>query len=487
MLKKILMLVGVVVVALVAVVMFKAATFSSKQLKVKPVKVDIDEKGVAQRLAASVRFRTISFENPKMFKGKPFADLLKFIEKSYPLVHKNLKKEVINNYSLLYTWKGSDSSLKPFMIMGHTDVVPVAKGTLKDWKHPPYSGKIVNGAIWGRGTLDDKVAVFGALEAVEALLAKNFKPKRTLYLSFGHDEEIGGHQGAQAIAKLLKKRGVTLEYVIDEGMVITKGILPGVKKPVALIGLAEKGNVSLKLSLKGKGGHSSMPPKHTSIGLLSSAIHRLERNQMPPRLEGPTGTMFEYAGPEMSFGMRLVFANMWLFKPLVIGLLEKKKSTNATIRTTTAATIFSSGTKENVLPTHATAIVNFRILPGDSVKSVIAHVKKVIKDKRIKVELGSGFNNEPSSVSPTKVMGFKVIQRTIGEIFPDAVVAPNLVIGGTDSLHYKIVCKNIYRFLPLSVTSADLKRIHGTNERIVAKNYANIVRFYIQLVRNSQK
>ncbi len=487
MLKKVLMFLGLTIAGLLAVVLVKTATFSSKQVQMKPVKVSVDVQAVAKRLAESIRFRTISFEDSKQFQGKPFLDLIQFLEKSFPLVHKHLKVEKVNKYSLLYMWKGSDPSLKPFLLMGHTDVVPVAGGTLKDWKHPPYSGKIVDGAIWGRGSLDDKVAVLGALEGVEALLAQNFKPKRTLFLAFGHDEEIGGSDGARAIAARLKKRGVTLEYVLDEGMVITNGIVPGVKKPVALIGLAEKGYVTLKLSIKGKGGHSSMPPKHTSIGVLSSAIHRLERNPMPARFQGPTAKLFEYVGPEMSFGLKAVFANLWLFKPVVMGILKKKKSTHATIRTTTAVTMFNSGTKDNVLPIHASATVNFRVLPGDSIKGVLEHVKKVINSDQIEVRYANpNFFIEPSPVSPVDAKGFKVVQRSIREIFPKAVVAPNLVIGGTDSRHFTTLTKNIYRFLPISVKSADLKRIHGTNERILVDNYADVVRFYQQLIRNSQ-
>ncbi|TNE46025.1 MAG: M20 family peptidase [Deltaproteobacteria bacterium] len=487
MLKKVLMFLGLAIVGLLAIVLVKTAMFSSKQVQVKPVKVSVDAQTVAKRLAESIRFRTISFEDSKQFKGKPFLDLIQFIEKSFPLVHKHLKVEKINKYSLLYTWKGSDPSLKPFLLMGHTDVVPVATGTLKDWKHPPYSGKIVDGAIWGRGSLDDKVAVIGVLEGVEALLAQKFKPKRTLYLAFGHDEEIGGNYGHKAIGARLKKRGVTLEYVLDEGMLITDGILPGVKQPVALVGLAEKGYVTIKLSIKGKGGHSSMPPKHTSIGLLSTAVHRLERNPMPARIHGPTAKMFEYAGPEMSFGLKAVFANLWLFRPVVMGILKKKKSTHATIRTTTAVTMFNSGTKENVLPVHASVVINFRILPGDSIKSVVAHVKKVINNDNIKVSYANAkFFTEPSPVSSIDAKGFKVVQRSIREIFPSAIVAPNLVVGGTDSRHYISLCKNIYRFVPIKMKPSDVKRIHGTNERIMVDNYADIVRFYQQLIRNSQ-
>lgn len=486
MLKKLLKLIGITLLLVLVAVAANTWLFSSKQVQVQPVTIAVDTQAVAQRLSQSITFPTISHEHPKQFDPKPFVGFHQFLQQTYPRVHQHLKREMVNQYSALYTWTGTDPKLQPYLLMGHLDVVPVAPGTEKDWKYPPFSGKIAEGAIWGRGTLDDKCAVLGILEAVEALLQQGYRPKRTVYLAFGHDEEISGKQGAQAIAALLKQRGIKLAYVLDEGMVIVHGIVPGIKKPTALIGLAEKGYLTVQLSVKGTGGHSSMPPKQTAIGVLSSAIHRLERNQMPAHYHGPTAEMFTYLGPEMALGLKMVFANLWLFRPLVKRILAAKPSTNASIRTTTAVTLVEGGVKDNVLPIHAKATVNFRILPGDTIDSVTAHVHRIVQDKRVQVSvLHPEFGKNPSPVSPTNTASFATLQRTIREIFPDAIVAPNLMLGGTDSRHFIELSPNIYRFLPLSLTSPDLDRIHGTNERITLENYANIVRFFLRLIQNS--
>lgn len=483
--KKALLVLGGLVLLFLVVLLVGALTFRSQQLtSFKPVQLKVDEAALAARLSKAIQLKTISHQDPKKTSKEAFVALHKHLETSFPKVHATLKREVVNQHSLLYTWQGSDKARKPALLLAHMDVVPVEPDTRKGWKHPPFSGLIRGGFIWGRGTMDDKSSVVGILEAVEHLLAKGFKPKRTFYFAFGHDEEIGGEQGAMKIAALLKKRKVKLAYVQDEGLVITKGILKQVDKPIALIGIAGKGYVSLELSVQGKGGHSSMPPAHTTVGRLSSAIHKLERKPMPARLEGPVRKLFEYTGPEMSFPMRMLFGNLWLLGGLVKGQLAKKAPTNAMIRTTMAATMFNAGVKENVLPSKATAVVNFRILPGDSSKKVLAHVKQTIADDSIKVKVLPG-KKEPSLISSTTSASFQVFQKTVHQLFPKAVVAPSLVIGFTDSRHFKAVTENTYRFIPIRVTPADLGRIHGTNERISTKNYAEVVRFYIQLLKNS--
>lgn len=485
MLKRILLGIGLLLGLLIALLVGRALMFPSKQITVKPVTVEVDAKEVAGRLAEAVRFKTISHQDPKQFDPKPFLALHAFMQKSFPNAHKVLTREVINQYSLLYTWKGSDTSLPPVVLMGHMDVVPVQKGTEKDWKHPPYSGKLADGAIWGRGTLDDKVAVIGLMEAAEFLAKKGFQPTRTIYFAFGHDEEIGGNDGAKKIAELLAKRKVKAAFVVDEGMAVTHGIMAGLGAPMALIGLAEKGYVTVRLKARSSGGHSSMPPRESAAGILSRAVLRLEKNPMPARIVGATRQLLNFVGPEMNFGNKLVISNLWLLEGVLRGILEKKPSTNATLRTTTAVTILRAGVKDNVLPITAEALVNFRILPGDSVQSVVAHVKKVINDKRVKVDKGeAGLNKEPSPVSDTNTKGFVSMHKSIRQVFHKAKVAPGLVLGGTDSRHFINVSQQIYRFLPIEVTSKDLKRLHGTNERITVSNYAKAVQFYIQLLRN---
>jgi carboxypeptidase PM20D1 len=484
--KKIFLLLILCLVALASVLLVNTFRFASKQVQVEPVNgVALDRDAVAGRLAQALRFQTVSYADETQFRGEEFIRLHKFLEESFPRVHSTLTKEVVSDYSLLYTWKGREDVGRPILLMSHQDVVPVEPGTEGNWTQPPFEGRINDGYIWGRGALDDKMGVLGILEAVELLLGQGFQPKRTIYLAFGHDEEVGGRNGAAKIVALLQSRGVKLDYILDEGSGITEGILPGISAPVALIGIAEKGILSLELSVEGEGGHSSTPPPHTAVGILSRAIYKLEENQMHVSTRGVIGQMFDHVGPEMPFGRKIVLANLWLFRPLVEHQLAASPPTNAAIRTTTAATIIEGGVKENVLPSKTRAVVNFRILPGDSIQGVIDHVVRAINDSRVKVARYGETANEPSAISSTDSPGYQSVQRTIRQLFQGTVVAPSQVIAATDSRHYAGLSDSIYRFAPITVGPEDLKRIHGTNERISVENYAQCVRFYHQLIINS--
>jgi carboxypeptidase PM20D1 len=484
--KKILVLLALCLVALVAVLLVNTFRFKSKQVQVESISaLAVDKEAVAGRLAQALRFQTVSYQDANQFRAEEFTGLHKFLEQSFPRVHATLTREVVGDYSLLYTWKGLDDTAKPILLMSHQDVVPVEPGTEGSWTQPPFEGRITDGYIWGRGALDDKMGVMGILEAVELLLSQGFQPKRTIYLAFGHDEEIGGRNGATKIAALLQSRGVALDYILDEGSAVTNGLIPGVASPVALIGIAEKGILSVELTVESEGGHSSTPPPQTAIGILSKAVSRLEENQMPGSIKGVVGQMFQYAGPEMSFGKKIVFANLWLFRPLVERQMAASAPTNASMRTTTAATIIEGGVKENVLPSKARAVVNFRILPGDSVQSVLDHVTQTINDARVHVARYGETAGEPSAVSNIESAGYQAIERTVRQVFQGSVVAPSQVIGATDSRHYGALSNSIYRFAPLLVRSEDLKRVHGTNERISVENYAQCVGFYHQLILNS--
>lgn len=484
--KKILLVLALAFVVLVSVLLINTFRFKSRQVQVEPIKaVNVDPDVVAQRLAQSIRFQTISYQDPTQIKFEEFLGLHKYLAQTFPRIHATLTRELVGNYSLLYTWKGRNEKAKPVLLMAHQDVVPVEPETLAKWEQPPFEGRIAGGYIWGRGALDDKASLLASMEAVEMLLSQGFQPDRTIYLAFGHDEEVGGGAGATNIAEVLRSRNVELEYVLDEGLAITEGILPDIIKPVALIGVAEKGSVSLELTVEVAGGHSSAPPPHTAIGILSMAINRLEEHQMPASIEGVPRQMFDYVGPEMPFGRKLVMANLWLFKPLVERKLSAAPSTNAGIRTTTAATIIEGGLKENVLPSRARAVVNFRILPGDSIEGVTSHVSQTINDPRIKVNRFGPFASEPSPVSNVNAMGYQTIEKTIRQLFPEVLVAPALVIGGTDSRHYVKSTNNIYRFAALHIGPDDLRRAHGINERVSVADYAGCVKFYYHLIKNS--
>jgi carboxypeptidase PM20D1 len=482
--KKILLTVGAVLLLLFAILAVRAVTVESRQIQATPVKdLPIDARAAAERLAAAVRFSTISHEDGKNVEATAFLGLHQHLERSFPHVHAALTREVVADYSLLYTWRGKNPSLPPILLMSHMDVVPVEPGTEKNWTHPAFSGAIDGGYVWGRGTLDDKVGVLAILEAAEVLFRKGFQPERTLYFAFGHDEEVGGRKGAAAIAKLLEQRGVRPEFILDEGGIVADGMVPGVVNPVALISTAEKGYLSVELMAEAEGGHSSMPPRHGAIGRLAEAIEKLEANPLPARIDGATKRSFEYLAPEMPFGPRLAIANLWLFGPLVERQFASDPAANARIRTTTAATVFQAGFKENVLPQSARAVVNFRILPGDSIAGVLQHVRDTV-GPGIRVTPTGTSNSEPSPESEVGAPAFKLIQTTLAEIFPNIVVSPNLLSGGTDTKHYVRLSRNVYRFVPMRVKAEDLARIHGTNERVGVENYGEVVRFYAQLMRN---
>ena len=477
-------LIGTVVLAvgLMAGMSLRAYSTGSRQEAVTAVpKLAIDEMAVAMRLSGAVRFRTISLDERPDASADAFLGLHDYLAARFPGVHRSLKLEKVGQYSLLYTWPGSDPSLKPIMLMAHQDVVPIAPGTEKDWQHDPFGGEIADGFVWGRGAWDDKSNLLAVLEALENLIAKGARPKRTILVASGHDEEVGGERGAHAIADLLKSRGTQLEFVIDEGSLIAEGINRRVAKPMAAIGIAEKGALTLSLAVEMAPGHSSMPPKVTSIGTLAAAIDRLENNQMPARIGGVAMEFFETLAPEMDDFNRVMLSNLWLTEPMVRARLEGQPAMNAMLRTTTAVTVINGGNKANVLPAQANALVNFRILPGDSMGAVERHVREQISNPSITVaHVGAG--RDPSPVSSPKTPAYSSIAHTIREVFPDAIVAPGLVIAGTDSRHMTELTTNVYRFLPVRATGDDLARFHGTNERISIANYADLIRFFQRLI-----
>lgn len=476
---------GVVLFLLIGILVWNTSQFDSKQLTDVPAAptVPIGDSAVSH-LSQSIQFRTVSYQDPSLTDSTQFEGFISFIEATFPLVHSRLTKERINDYALLFELKGSDPSLKPVLMMGHYDVVPVIQGTEKMWKKAPFKGIVEDGFVYGRGTLDDKSTVMGLLEAVEHLLQQNHQPKRTLYLAFGHDEEVSGHLGGRTIAQTLEKRGVQLEMVIDEGGTIKTDGVAGLTQPIALIGIAEKGYTSLSLTARGEGGHSSMPPAKTSIGILAMAIDQLQNNPFESSLEGTVGEMLRYLGPEMPFLQKLSVANPWLMERLLVKSFASTNSGAASTHTTIAPTILKAGIKDNVLPIDADAIINFRILPGDSVQGVLNYVTKVINNPDIEVKSLGTFDTEPSLVSSPNASAFLTLHQTIKSCYPTVLVAPYLVLGATDSRYYRNLSENIYRFTPQQLDEEDLKRPHGTNERIKIDTYKEMIRFYVTLLRN---
>lgn len=450
-----------------------------------PPSPDFDAVEMLERFRAGLRIPTISYQPGSGKDDSSFSDFRSHLARAYPMTHEGLELERVSGHTLLFRWAGSEPGLPATVLMAHQDVVPVDPGSESQWVHPPFSAELEDGFIWARGSLDDKFGLFSILEAVEVLLRDGFEPRRTLYLVFGHDEELGGPLGASQVALLFASRGVEVGLVLDEGGAITEGQVPGVAQPVALVGVAEKGYLTLRLEVAADGGHSSAPPEQTAIGILSLAIGRLEAEPFASSLGEVGRAFFERGlGPASSFGLQLVYGNLWLFEPILTAFLEGVPSTAAMVRTTTAATMIEAGTKENVLPTQAKALLNFRILPGETQMSVMNEVRRIISDDRVQVK-AFGNSREPSESSSLDSVAWGTLDRTIREIFPRAVVAPYLVLGGTDSRYFRTLCDCVYRFLPVRLGSDSMSLVHGTNERVPVASLTEAFRFYHRLIVNA--
>lgn len=478
----ILIIILAVILFFAAILLLRALAFPRLIEPVEPVEgMPVDGGTVAKHLSAALRLQTVSSAIDAETPLKELLQLHRLLEKTYPRVHATLKREVINQGSLLYTWQGSNLELDPVLLAAHLDVVPVDGANGDQWEQPPFSGKIADGMVWGRGALDCKHQVIALLEAVENLLAVDFQPERTILLGFGHDEEVLGKNGAGMIVRHLADQGVRLEAVLDEGGSILAKILPGVETPAAMIGIGEKGYLTLELSVTCPVGHSSMPPKQTAIGILSAALTRLSANPMPAHLDMVLPTL-RWLGPALPFSTQFALANTWLLGGMVKRRLAQKPTTDAAIRTTIAPTMISGGIKDNILPASASAKVNFRILPGDSIAGVCEHVRRAIADDRVQIQAVEDSAREPSLLSPIGSDAYLSLATTIQQIFGSLPVTPMLVLGGTDAYHYYPICENVYRFTPLLYSTDDLRRVHGVNERIAIEDLEKMVQFYALLM-----
>jgi carboxypeptidase PM20D1 len=482
MIKRILLGSAAVIAILAAVVIVRTMNFVPPTLEpVERVSLDLDSDAMAQRLSQAIQFETVSNQPPIPLDPIPFDAFIAWLEATYPNVHQTMSRELIAGYTVLLKWEGSDPSLKPVLLTAHYDVVPVIPGTEDIWEQEPYSGKIDDGWIWGRGALDDKSAVIAQIEAVSHLIDAGFTPKRTIYLSFGHDEEIGGDTGAAGVAAHLKAQGVQLEWSLDEGGFILDGIMEGVDVPIATVNVAEKGFLTIEMIASAQGGHSSMPPKETAVGILAKAIINLQNAPLPGGLDGLTGEMYGNIGRHMPFGIRMALANQWLLGGVLDWQLSRQPTANAMMRTTTAPTMLSASIKENVLPIKAIGTVNFRLHPRDTVEGVIEHVRQAVNDDRIEIKVVRG--TSASEVSRTDTQAFEAITLTTREVFGDVVVTPGLLVAGTDTKHYATVADNAYRYNPMRVTPEIMGTFHGTNERITIDSLVQGAVFYIQLLK----
>jgi carboxypeptidase PM20D1 len=444
--------------------------------------IAVDEDRAVARFARALTFQTVSFDDRSEFDAASFRAFHDYLQDAYPLVHQLARRTVVNEYSLVYEVTGSEPSLQPVLFLSHFDVVPVDADTRDDWTHPPFDGVVRDGIVWGRGSLDDKIGVIALLEALELHLAEGLRPQRSVYLAFGHDEEVGGADGAGRIAEHFERQGVRFDFVLDEGGALTRDLLADVDRPVAVIGVSEKGYVNLELTVNAPGGHSSQPPAQTALGILARAIVRVEDQPFPARLD-PLLLTLDAVGFAMPFRTRFAMANLWLLSPLVERSLLADAGSAAGIRTTTAATMASGSSKSNILPTRASAVINFRILPGDTVESVRRRVTEVIDDERVGVKAEYGV--DPSPVSATDSRGYRIVAGAIRAMAEDALVAPYMVRGGTDARYFHALSPYVYRFLPVRVDADTMNYVHGIDERVPVEDFLQAIRYYYHLMRQA--
>ncbi|WP_428671672.1 M20 family peptidase [Roseibium sp.] len=477
-----------------------AQDFSSMQMQgVEQIEISVDLDGAVERLSRAVQFPTISNQNRDDFDTKAFDDYHRFLVESYPNVHKTLKREILGDprpYSLLYTWEGKNPDLPPALFYAHQDVVPVPEDSRDQWDQEPFSGIVADGYIWGRGVLDDKNQIHGILEAAEMKIREGWQPERTLYFVFGQDEEVGGPEGARYIADVLEQRGIKrFAFVLDESAPLIPGAFPGIPDNTALIGIAQKGYISLELAMNGVGGHSSQPPEESNIGILAKAITKLEDAQFPYRIHEAVRHQYRYMGPELDEAKQPMYAAVAFGKDGEMTDLEKKfieemasnQVTRAMLRTTIAVTMFNAGIKDNVLPPAATAVVNFRPMPGDTPEVIIEHVKEAIDDDRITITDISASTPATNVANPDSE-GYKALEKTIRQIWGnELIVAPFFVIGGSDSKHFQArdFAPDVYTITGIQLESMkEFEGFHGVNERIRVDEYGKTIGFFYQLMDN---
>lgn len=461
---------------------FKPAPLPERVSAAPAPELKVAASEAAAHLGQAIRFETISVQDGQAWNAAPFTAQRTWLEGAYPAFHAVAKREIVNGESLLFTWAGSDASLAPILLLAHLDVVPVEEWSRKDWASEPFSGAVRDGYVWGRGAIDDKGSLIAILEAANALAESGFKPKRTLIFAFGHDEEVSGRDGAQAMAKILADRGVKAWFALDEGQA-TIATHPLTGGPVSLIGIAEKGYATLRVTANARAGHSSMPDKDTAVTLLSEAVLRIHRMPIEMKLEGgPAIDMIRALAPQLPLTLRAAAANEWLFSPVINQQMGDDPQASALIRTTVAPTMLEGGPKENIIPGRAMAWINFRLHPRDTSASILARAQDAVKDiPDITVEWDRP-PNEASAVSSMSSDSYALLSGMAQIVAPDAPVAPGLVVGGTDSRYYGGVAENIYRYAPAIYTGEDIAGIHGKRERLSVDNLARMIKGYGHLM-----
>ena len=441
---------------------------------------DLDGEGAAARLSAAIRCKTINYFDHSRTDYTEFDKLHAHIKASYPNIMRVGTFERIGHHAVLITIPGSDASLRPCLYMSHQDVVPVVEGTEQDWTHPAFSGDIADGYIWGRGTLDTKSTLCAVMEAVESWINKGFVPENDLYMAFAGDEEVNGAT-APAIVEELHRRGVTPALVVDEGGAVVENVFPGVERPCALVGIAEKGMMNLTLSAESAGGHASTPPPHTLLGKLAKAVVAMEAHPFPGRLTRPAAEMFDTLGRHSTLLYRVIFANLWCFRGLLDRICRKTGGElNALMRTTVAVTQAQGSAAPNVLPPRASIGVNLRLIGGDTPESALEYLRGVIGDGDIR--LTDTLSNPPSAVSETGDASWAVLRSAIEQTWPEAIVSPYLMVACSDSRHYCRISSHVYRFSAMALRAEDRAMIHANDERLSLDKLTQCVEFYVRLI-----
>ncbi len=477
-----------VIGAAAAATAIKAALYVPKKKDFgEPTEEKVDAKKAQEHLSKAISIPTISYPDKADIDFSQFDKFHAFLEEAFPLIHKTLKKEVIQEASLIYHWKGTRDDLEPIALLAHQDVVPISAGTEQDWTHAPFSGHNDGEFIWGRGALDMKNHLVAVMDAVETLLEEGFQPERDVYLLFGQDEEVVASEdgGAKNIMKTLKERGIHLDSVLDEGGAIIPVNIKGIinNKELIGVGIAEKGYTDFEITVNSKGGHSSQPPVHSGLGELANVIKDLEDNQFKAELLPFVKDLFSNIGRNCTYPARLVMCNLNLLHPVLKFVMTKIPVAACLVRTTTAVTMAQGSPAANVLPQKSSVTVNFRQMPGITVKDVETHIRKVCRNKDIEVKVLKA--KEASKFSPTDSRTFKIIEEICMQENKGSIVAPYLVMGGTDACYYEPICENIYRYAPYKVSIALLRCTHGTNERIPVDAVAPAVAFFKRYIRKA--
>ena len=469
----------------IAVTLIRAAFYTEKKTEKRELEPEnIDFNRYCRNLSDAIKIKTISNYDRELVDWSEFDKFHAFLEERYPLVHKTMTKTKVADASLIYKWEGTEPGLDGIALLAHQDVVPIAEGTEGDWEHDPFGGENDGEFIWGRGAMDMKNHLIAVMECMETLIAEGYKPKRTVYVCLGHNEEVvaAPDNGAKAMANYLAEQGVHLEAVLDEGGAILPAKVKGIVDcNLVGVGIAEKGSVNYKISVNAKGGHSSQPPEHTALGELANVIRDIENHQFKATMPDFVRDLFKGVGKRCTYPARLLFCNLWLLKPIIIKIMTKIPPAASLIRTCTAVTMASGSPQFNVLPQKASITVNFRTMPGVTVKDVEEHIRKHVRNKKIDIEFLVG--KEASKVSPTDSKAFNLIKELSESADEKNLVVPFLVMGGTDAYNYENVCENIYRFAPFVADTKLLLCTHGTNERLPLSSIEGALTFFKRYVK----